>query len=478
MTKSACYAPHSALYFRPDGLVHACCVTGFSIGTVVGPERESLRQIWQGTALAAQRQALEADAFDLGCQECEFVAESGGREATVAYHFDRFSEGSPHRFPKMLDLALSSRCNLQCVMCNGGLSSAIRTQREGLPPLPDCYDDLFFEELDEFLPHLERLQFKGGEPFLARENQRIWDRLIELGLTPEVTVTTNGTLFNDRVAHYVRELRMHPNISVDGMTAETIEAIRVGVDAERLWHNIDRFQELAEQAGNGMTLSFCLMPMNWREVLPFLAEADRRQLNCNVIFVNQPQQYDLLRLPREELAEILAELSSIKMELVGDAPRNSHAEVLERIRSHLENPVDLVVSSVLMASRPIHREAQSELRAMLVGEFACEPMLVEAEDGIVCSVEVPDWAVWLGASEFVGGQLDLLDKLIEKRCGPVTNKWLVSPMRGVVVLAIQVATEGGLRELRVYRLVDADSGRQRVYVVDAAPAGNTASSAS
>lgn len=478
MTKSACYAPHSALYFRPDGLVHACCVTGFSIGTVVGPERESLRQIWQGTALAAQRQVLEADAFDLGCQECEFVAESGGREATVAYHFDRFSEGSPHRFPKMLDLALSSRCNLQCVMCNGGLSSAIRTQREGLPPLPDCYDDRFFEELDEFLPHLERLQFKGGEPFLARENQRIWDRLIELGLTPEVTVTTNGTLFNDRVAHYVRELRMHPNISVDGMTAETIEAIRVGVDAERLWHNIDRFQELAEQAGNGMTLSFCLMPMNWREVLPFLAEADRRQLNCNVIFVNQPQQYDLLRLPREELAEILAELSSIKMELVGDAPRNSHAEVLERIRSHLENPVDLVESSVLMASRPIHREAQAELRAMLVGEFACEPMLVEAEDGIVCSVEVPDWAEWLGASEFVGGQLDLLDKLIEKRCGPVTNKWLVSPMRGVVVLAIQVATEGGLRELRVYRLVDADSGRQRVYVVDAAPAGNTASNPS
>ena len=121
----------------------------------------------------------------------------------------------------------------------------------------ELHATIVFEELDEFLPHLERLQFKGGEPFLARENQRIWDRLIELGLTPEVTVTTNGTLFNDRVAHYVRELRMHPNISVDGMEAETIEAIRVGVDAQRLWHNIDRFQELAEEAGNGMTLSFC-----------------------------------------------------------------------------------------------------------------------------------------------------------------------------------------------------------------------------
>ncbi|CAB4553728.1 unannotated protein [freshwater metagenome] len=265
---------------------------------------------------------------------------------------------------------------------------------------------------------------------------------------------------------------MHPNISVDGMEADTIEAIRVGVDAERLWRNIDQFQELAEQAGNGMTLSFCLMPMNWREVLPFLAEADRRQLNCNVIFVNQPQQYDLLRVPREELIEILAELSSVEMNLTGDAPRSCHAEVLDRIRSHLENPVDLVVSSVLMTSRPIDREAQSELRAMLVEEFACEPMLVEAEDGIVSSVEVPDWASWLGASEFVGGQLDLLDKLIEKSCGPITNRWIVSPMHGVVVLAIEVTTEAGLRQLRVYRLVDAESGRQRVYVVDAAQWGN------
>ncbi len=138
MPESACFAPHSALYLRPDGLVHACCVTGFSVGTVHGPDRQSLRDIWDGAALSAQRQALEHGAFDLGCQECEFVAESGGRDASLAVHFDRYAEGAPHRFPKLLDLALSSRCNLQCVMCNGGLSSAIRTQREGLPPLPDC----------------------------------------------------------------------------------------------------------------------------------------------------------------------------------------------------------------------------------------------------------------------------------------------------------------------------------------------------
>ena len=50
-SSAACYAAHSALYFRPDGLVHACCATGFAVGSVVGRERQSLREIWNGAAL-------------------------------------------------------------------------------------------------------------------------------------------------------------------------------------------------------------------------------------------------------------------------------------------------------------------------------------------------------------------------------------------------------------------------------------------
>jgi MoaA/NifB/PqqE/SkfB family radical SAM enzyme len=419
--------------------------------------------------VAAQRQALEAGAFDLGCQECEYVAESGGRAASLAVHFDRFAGGTPHEYPKLLDLALSSRCNLQCVMCNGGLSSAIRTQREGLPPLPDCYDDRFFEELDEFLPHVERFQFKGGEPFLARENRRIWDRLIELGTEPEVTVTTNGTLLTDDVVRYVRELRMHPNISIDAMDPATLESIRVGVDATRLWRNVDRFQELVEEAGQGMTLSFCLMSNNWTELAPFLIEADRRGLNCNVILVNQPRRYDLLQLPHPELERVHAELAASAPALRTSTPAAEWDAVLERIRGQLEAPVELVVSSVVLTSRPVGDDVQRELRELLVSAYGSEPMVVEAEDGVVCAVEVPEWAHWIGAERFVGRQLDGLGELIEERFGPISANWLVSPLHGVVVLSHEVDAPHGRRDLRVHRLVDEGSGRQRVFVVEAPP---------
>ena len=184
--------------------------------------------------MAAQRQTLERGSYEMGCQECGLAEATGGRRASTAFHFDRFADGAPHPFPRLMDFALSNRCNLQCVMCHGGLSSTIRAKREGLPPLAAAYDDRFFAELEEFLPHLERAQFKGGEPFLARENRRIWDVMLRDGLRPEVSVTTNATIFNENVARYVSELRMHPIISVDGMRPETLEAIRVGVDAAPL----------------------------------------------------------------------------------------------------------------------------------------------------------------------------------------------------------------------------------------------------
>ena len=463
---AACYAAHSALYFRPDGLVHACCVTGFAVGSVIGRERQSLREIWNGAALRAQRAALEAHSYEFGCQECEVAQGSGGRQASLAYHFDRFASDTAHEFPKLLDLALSSRCNLMCVMCNGSLSSAIRTRREGLPPLPDVYDDRFFEELDEFLPHVERLQFKGGEPFLAPENRRIWDRLIDIGHVPEVSVTTNGTLFNDHVERYVRELRVHPNISVDGMRADTLESIRVGVDAERLWRHIDRFQELAEVAGNGMTLSYCLMGANWREVLPFLLEADRRAVNCNVIFVNQPPEYDLLRTPVHELAEIYRELSSNRPQFRTSEPERVWHELLDRIRSQIEHPVEIVVHAAELTPPPIGQEEQALLRVEIEREHGLAPLVLEAEDGIVCALDLPDWAGWLQPSGWVGQRMDGLAGTISEEVGALTSSVLTSDRPGVELISLEIDTVEGSRLLRLHLFVDEATGRRRGFLVE------------
>lgn len=60
-------------------------------------------------------------------------------------------EGPDPDWPRQMEFSVSNTCNLQCVMCNGEWSSSIRSQREGLPPLPKVYDDAFFDGLRDFL---------------------------------------------------------------------------------------------------------------------------------------------------------------------------------------------------------------------------------------------------------------------------------------------------------------------------------------
>jgi hypothetical protein len=210
------------------------------------------------------------------------------------------------------------------------------------------------------------------------------------------------------------------------------------------------------------------MTVNWRELVPFLQEADRRALNCNVILVNQPQRYDLLQLPRDELARVDEALGGLAPELSG-AAAVAWEETTGRIRSQLDDPVELVVSSVVLTSRPVDSAVQERLRSLLLDAYDAEPLVLEAEDGVVCSVDEPEWARWLGADTFVGRVLDDLGGVLADRFGPQSVRWLVSPLHGVVVLSSEFDAPHGRRDLRVHRLVDGASGRQRVFVVEVDP---------
>ncbi|MEL7210997.1 MAG: hypothetical protein AAGK32_22660, partial [Actinomycetota bacterium] len=134
--------------------------------------------------------------------------------------------------------------------------------------------------------------------------------MLDVGVPEEVSVTTNGTVLHDRAEDYLRDLRMHPIVSVDGTAPGTVEAIRVGVDGARLWQHIDRVQQISEETGAGMTLSFCLMVESWPEVGGFLEEVDRRGEGVypNVVRVQAPEVHSLRSLDQVELRTILGHL--------------------------------------------------------------------------------------------------------------------------------------------------------------------------
>lgn len=306
--KSACYAPYTSLYFDTRGAVRVCCQNSIHILGNIAETR--LDDIWNGAKLRALRNALSAYSFKLGCRFCEWQIEEGNYHNAFMRLWDEFPvEDKEPQWPQKMEFSVSNTCNLECIMCRGEWSSSIRTRREHLPPLPKAYGEEFFHDLRKYLPHLKQAKFLGGEPFLAQESLRIWEMMVDDGLSIPCHVTTNGTQYNARVERIINALPVSFAISFDGTTKETVEKVRVNANFEEVLANFKRFHAYAKSRGTTVSLTFCLMRQNYHEFGDYCLFAD--EWGCNV-FVNtviQPPEYGLYTLPVEELRPIVAVMS-------------------------------------------------------------------------------------------------------------------------------------------------------------------------
>lgn len=299
---SACYAPFVSLELDPQGRVYACCANLlYPVGRVT---ESSLHEIWHGRRMQNLRGALREHDFSSGCNVCKWHVEHGKPDAIARTYDDLPVPSDPPPYPQRMTFALSNRCNLACVMCNGELSSRIRLD-EGLPALPTVYGDAFFEQLRTFLPHLRYAAFLGGEPFLSPENRRVWDDLDALGHHIPLSITTNGTQWNRLVEQTIDRFPVSFNVSMDALDPDLLARIRVGVDPEVLLRNARRFRDHAADHGTGFGFMFCLMSTNWQELPAMLHLAADWDVGIQVIHVSEPGM-SLEELATGRLEEVLA----------------------------------------------------------------------------------------------------------------------------------------------------------------------------
>ena len=446
---SACYAPQVMLYFQPDGDVRACCRNqNYPLGNI-GTQR--LPEIWDGPRRQELVERLAVDDFSRGCEGCKWEIDTVGREASFPRPFD--DEASLHltsdprsgTWPHAMEFNLSNTCNLQCLQCNGDLSSSIRIHREKRPPLPKVYDDQFFDDLVPFLPHLGRVQFAGGEPFMAAENYRVWELLAELAPQLEVQVVTNATQWNKRVEAILEKVRFAPTFSLDGITAETYERVRAGADHDRVMANVDRFCAYCERVGTEPLINFCLMAQNYHEFGPLLQFAERRGIRVYVSVVHYPEHASIARLEPARIAEIHRHLRAEYDEVLSSLDLNAELWVKEvdRIGSWLEREapeaehdaywkvIDTVPFGLARWTEGGGDEAQrvGAARAVLAdfdAEAPIHDLLVLRGERI--AEASPDIAAALGAGadDLVGAPVDRVQELFERRYGPATGQELLA----------------------------------------------------
>jgi len=288
------------LELDPSGWVYGCCANQLYPLGRIGHDR--LTDLWGGPRAQVVREALSRWDFSVGCGSCRWHLEHDRMDPDAAV-YDRYPLTSLNPpGPVAMTFALSNRCNLACVMCTPELSSTLRHQA-GMSPLRSPYGDEFFSDLEGFLPGLHYAKFLGGEPFLIPEHHRVWDLMAQVGGPPRMQVTTNGTIWNDRVEMVLDTFAVDVTVSFDAATAATYEAIRGGSEFHNVVANMSKFAERCEAKGTEFRLCFCLMDRNWQELSAFLDLADGLSAEVSINVVSDVG-YALHDLPLSELEHI------------------------------------------------------------------------------------------------------------------------------------------------------------------------------
>jgi MoaA/NifB/PqqE/SkfB family radical SAM enzyme len=309
---SACFAPSINLNFEQNGNVTACCYNrSFVLGTY---PRDSLEAIWNGPKIAELRAALKANDLSKGCDICRDQLAARNFDGMRARHFDaeslRRESGkgpgwdSPGAWPRILEFEISNLCNLECTMCNGAFSSAIRKNREKLPPLPKVYDRAFVGEIKPFLARAEWTRFLGGEPFLNPLYFPMWEELIALGPRAHCAITTNGTILNLRVKDTLERLKPHLVVSIDSVDAANYERIRKNASFQELLEHMEYFIDYRDRTRREVHVAVCPTRENWQDLPALLAYCSFNSLKIAFNTVLWPLELSLRTLPPAELRAI------------------------------------------------------------------------------------------------------------------------------------------------------------------------------
>lgn len=324
--RAVCHAPFLSMDFDPEGSVRLCNHSHTAVARLT-PEA-SVLEIWRGAGYERYRSDFANYVLDQkNCPHCVRQCEAGNvRHVFATEQFDRWANEARHPpYPKRLIFRLNSTCNFACVMCDDMTSSRIRKERLGLPPLPSAYGERFFAEMEEILPHVEHLEFYGGEPFLVREHQRIFDILQRIGARCTIYVNTNATSFHPAARKALETLNfVEIAVSMDAVTQDLHANVRRGMDQRIFLRNFEYLLELRQRRGVRIGLNVTEHRKNWFELPEIFRFAEQHQVPLHINTCLHPHNVTLYTLPDDQLRYVLAFLRRERAAFAADFPASAN----------------------------------------------------------------------------------------------------------------------------------------------------------
>jgi MoaA/NifB/PqqE/SkfB family radical SAM enzyme len=223
-----------------------------------------------------------------------------------------YTEDSPEAI--FLDLKLGNICNLKCRIC-GSWSSSKWAQEEidladGDNPLAKRQlnsgqwprtSPTWWAALKDVLPHIQYLEFTGGEPFLINEHFDLLQWLVDEGYASKIDIhyNTNGTIWPKRGHDLWKNFkRVEIAFSIDD-TGKRFEYQRYGSD----WAETEQVVKFAKEAwveSPNIHLQICTTfniqnAYYWPETEEWILRQGITDIHYNIL--QEPPVFNLRNMP-------------------------------------------------------------------------------------------------------------------------------------------------------------------------------------
>lgn len=321
--KHFCYAPYTSMFFSLHGKMAPCYAT-YNGTSDVYSKNKSIRESWFNGSFAEIRKEHSKCNYSENCKFCEelFKNKAYGSMLMQKYEHYAFSKSN---YPKIMEFELSNKCNLECIMCDSNLSSAINKRENHSSIITENYGSAFIEELKEFIPHLQTAEFTGGDPFLIEIYYQIWDMIIEMNPKCCILITTNANCMNERIKRLLdKSTNISFNISFDSVSKNIYESIRINGNYDKAIENINFFNAYCKKNKTSLNLMVCPMTINRFDLPKIVEYANKIKVGIYFHTVVKPKNVSLKYQTSDYLEDILSYLKDFNF------PKNNR---LQKINS-------------------------------------------------------------------------------------------------------------------------------------------------
>jgi MoaA/NifB/PqqE/SkfB family radical SAM enzyme len=303
-----CHAPAGSILFTPSGHAQVCHYNrGYNYGKY--PD-QSVKEIFESAARKQLKNNLRKYKLTPSCFVCDEAIKSNNYHNVGAKKYDNLADTK--KFPSLVELQLSNICNLQCPMCSGEYSSAIREKRENKPAIANPFDKDFIEQFVPYLNRIERINFTGGEPILIPLYYKFWEKIIELNPEIEINLSTNASVLSDKFRKLMPKGKFSFTVSIDSIVPHTYSLIRKNAQLNTTLENINLLKEYCTQKGTSFSVKACILTINYKEIPEFLDYWNKLGVNVFLKPVWFPPYLSLQNLSKSEIEEIVNEYKRYK----------------------------------------------------------------------------------------------------------------------------------------------------------------------